>query len=174
MLLICDGKRPVALAGVMGGQNSEVTEETTDIFLESAYFNPSSVRKTSKKLGLHTEASHRFERGTDPEGVINALDRLAVLIADLAGGEIATGRIDEYPNPVKMPTVTLRTSRVNALLGVDLEKDEISDIMKRLRIKIREEEPESLYAPGAHIQAGLDEGDRFCRGGREGPRLRQD
>ena len=108
MLLICDGKRPVALAGVMGGQNSEVTGETTDIFLESAYFNPSSVRKTSKKLGLHTEASHRFERGTDPEGVINALDRLAVLIADLAGGEIATGRIDEYPNPVKMPTVALR------------------------------------------------------------------
>jgi phenylalanyl-tRNA synthetase beta chain len=144
MLLICDVKRPVALAGVMGGQNSEVTDETTDIFLESAYFNPSSVRKTSKKLGLHTEASHRFERGTDPEGVINALGRAAAMIAELAGGETATGAIDEYPDPVNMPVVTLRTSRVNALLGVDLDKDEIADIMNRLRIKVHEEGPESL------------------------------
>ncbi len=149
MLLICDADRPVALAGVMGGQNSEVTDQTTDVFLESAYFNPSCVRKTSRKLGLHTEASHRFERGADPEGVITALDRAASMIAGLAGGEIAAGRIDEYPNPLKMPVVTLRVARVNEILGAGLEKDEIADIMKRLRIKIHEETEDSflLQAP---------------------------
>ncbi len=144
MLLICDADRPVALAGVMGGQNSEVSGETTDIFLESAYFNPSCVRKTSRKLGLHTEASHRFERGADPEGVVKALDRAASMIAELAGGAVATGRIDEYPTPLRMPAVMLRVPRVNAVLGADLEKDEIADIMKRLQIKIHEEGPDSL------------------------------
>ncbi len=144
MLLICDADRPVALAGVMGGQNSEVSDATTEIFLESAYFNPSSVRKTSRKLGLHTEASHRFERGADPEGVIKALDRAASMIANISGGAIARGRIDEYPNPLKMPVVSLRVPRMNAVLGAGLEKDEIADIMKRLHIKINEESPDSL------------------------------
>ena len=144
MLLICDADRPVALAGVMGGQNSEVSDGTTEIFLESAYFNPPCVRKTSRKLGLHTEASHRFERGADPEAVIKALDRAASMIAELAGGEIATERIDEYPNPLKMPVVTLRVAKVNDVLGAALEKNEIADIMKRLHIKIHEETAASI------------------------------
>ncbi|MBI5695879.1 MAG: phenylalanine--tRNA ligase subunit beta [Nitrospirae bacterium] len=119
MLLICDGARPVALAGVMGGQNSEVTDGTKDIFIESAYFDPGSVRRTSKKVGLHTEASHRFERGADPEGLIAALDRAAYLIEELAGGKVATGRVDEYPSQVTMPEVSVRVGRVNGVLGAE-------------------------------------------------------
>src|SRR5512143_3464011 len=103
MPLICDGAKPVALAGVMGGQNSEVSDATADIFLEAAYFDPGAIRRTSKKLGLRTEASFRFERGADPEGVTAALDRAAALITELAGGTVAKGRVDEYPRRITMP-----------------------------------------------------------------------
>ena len=85
MLVIADAEKPVALAGVMGGFDSEISDQTVDVLLESAYFHPPSIRKTSKALGMHTEASHRFERGADPEGVIPAIDRAAQLIAELAG-----------------------------------------------------------------------------------------
>lgn len=139
MLLICDGTRPVALAGVMGGQNSEVGDDTTDIFIESAYFDPVSVRRTSKRLGLHTEASHRFERGADPEGLIAALDRAAGLILELAGGKAATGRVDEYPKAITMPEVRVRLEKVNAVLGAGLEKKEVADILKRLKIGMKRE-----------------------------------
>ena len=139
MLLICDGVRPVALAGVMGGQNSEVTDLTKDIFLESAYFNPSTVRRASKKLGLHTEASHRFERGTDPEGVLAAADRAAQLMAELANGKVARGRADEYPAPVAMPTITVRAERVSDVLGAKLDKEEMADILKRLQLSVRDD-----------------------------------
>jgi phenylalanyl-tRNA synthetase beta chain len=91
-LLICDGKRPVALAGVMGGANTEVSEGTKNILLESAYFDPSAVRKTSRKTGLKSESSYRFERGGDPNGVTRALDRAAALIVELSGGQAAKGR----------------------------------------------------------------------------------
>lgn len=139
MLLICDGERPVALAGVMGGQNSEVMDLTKNIFLESAYFNPSSVRRASKKLGLHTEASHRFERGTDPEGVLSAVDRAAQLMAELAGGKVARGRADEYPAPVTMPPITVRAERVSEVLGARLDKEEMADILKRLQLSVRDD-----------------------------------
>jgi len=146
MLLICDGMRPVALAGVMGGRNSEVMDSTADLFIESAYFDPGSVRRTSKKLGLHTEASHRFERGADPEGLITALDRAAALIAELAGGKVSTGRADEYPAPITMPEVTVSVARVNALLGVELEKKEMLDILKRLKITFRDDGGDTFTA----------------------------
>ncbi len=87
-LLICDGKKPVAIGGIMGGLNSEVKEDTQVIFLESAYFNPSSIRRSSRRLAMPTDAAFRFERGIDPEGVIRALNRAAQLIADLSGGSI--------------------------------------------------------------------------------------
>ena len=90
-------RKPVALAGVMGGIDSEISDQTVDVLLESAYFHPPSIRNTSKALGMHTEASHRFERGADPEGVISAIDRAVQLIAELAGGEIAAGILDVYP-----------------------------------------------------------------------------
>lgn len=136
MLLICDGSRPVALAGVMGGQNSEVSDATRDVFLEAAYFEPSSIRRTSKRVGLHTEASHRFERGTDPEGLIAALDMAAKMIEEIAGGKVATGRADEYPVPVVMPEVEVRVDSVNRLLGTELETQEVSDLLGRLQIAV--------------------------------------
>ena len=119
-LVICDGEGPVALAGVMGGGNSEVSDETTDILLESAYFNPTTIRRTSKRLGLHTESSHRFERGTDVDMVPLALDRAAVLIAELAGGSIAAGVVDVYPRELTRRTVIITRSRPARCLALRL------------------------------------------------------
>lgn len=143
-LLITDGARPIALAGVMGGSNSEVSERTVNIFIESAYFAPAGIRRAAKKLGMHTEASHRFERGTDPEGVIPALDRAAERIVSIAGGKVAAGRVDVYPRPVVMPEVAVRPGRVGGILGVDLDKKEMADILGRLQIKVREEGKNAL------------------------------
>ncbi|MDH3455000.1 MAG: phenylalanine--tRNA ligase subunit beta, partial [Desulfuromonadales bacterium] len=124
-LVICDGVGPVALAGVMGGGNSEVSPATTEILLESAYFNPTTIRRTSKRLGLHTESSHRFERGTDVDMVPLALDRAAALIAELADGAIAHGVVDIYPEALKRRVVTITASRANQVLGLDIDADEI-------------------------------------------------
>jgi phenylalanyl-tRNA synthetase beta chain len=99
-LVICDGGGAVALAGIMGGGNSEINDATTDILLESAFFNPGTIRRTSKRLGMHTEASHRFERGCDVNMVPLALDKAAALIRQVAGGTIAKGMIDNYPSPI--------------------------------------------------------------------------
>ncbi|MCX7918149.1 MAG: phenylalanine--tRNA ligase subunit beta [bacterium] len=135
MLVIADGKKPVALAGIMGGANSQVVNSTTDILLESAYFNPVSTRKTASALGLKTEASYRFERGADPEGTIPAVNRGIQLIQKLAGGRIARGIIDVYPKPIVSPTsITLRVSRTNHILGTKLELDAIQDILVRLQL----------------------------------------
>ncbi|MGK2908099.1 MAG: phenylalanine--tRNA ligase subunit beta [Desulfuromonadales bacterium] len=124
-LVICDGVGPVALAGVMGGGNSEVSPETTDILLESAYFNPTAIRRTSKRLGLHTESSHRFERGTDVDMVPLALDRAAALIAELADGAVARGVVDIYPVKLTRRTVTISASRTSQVLGLELNAGEI-------------------------------------------------
>ena len=98
-LVIADAQRAVALAGVMGGEESEISSATRAVLLESAWFEPASIRRTSKSQGMHTEASHRFERGADIEMAPVALDRAAVLIAELAGGEILRGVVDVYPRP---------------------------------------------------------------------------
>jgi phenylalanyl-tRNA synthetase beta chain len=128
-LVICDGMGPVALAGIMGGGNSEVSPKTTDILLESAYFNPSAIRRTSKRLGLHTESSHRFERCTDVDMVPLALDRAAALIAELAEGTIAGGMIDVYPEKLPQRLVTMTASRTSQVLGLAIDAD---DIRKKL------------------------------------------
>ena len=132
MLVIADAENPVALAGVMGGFDSEITDQTVDVLLESAYFHPPSIRKTSKALGMHTEASHRFERGADPEGVIPAINRAAQLIADIAGGEICSGIIDVYPGERETPNIKLRPERVNFVLGTEIADDDIRGILTRL------------------------------------------
>jgi phenylalanyl-tRNA synthetase beta chain len=124
-LVICDGVGPVALAGVMGGENSEVSAETRNILLESAYFNPTAIRRTSKRLGMHTESSHRFERGTDVDMVPLALDRAAALIAELADGTIAPGSIDVYPEPLPVRTIPISVARTKQILGLDLSADDI-------------------------------------------------
>ena len=132
MLVIADAENPVALAGVMGGFDSEITDQTVDVLLESAYFHPPSIRKTSKVLGMHTEASHRFERGADPEGVIPALNRAAQLIVEVAGGEVCSGIIDVYPGDREAINIELRPERVNFVLGTEIVHDDIRDILTRL------------------------------------------
>jgi phenylalanyl-tRNA synthetase beta chain len=137
-LVICDAERPVALAGVMGGLNSEISPETTTVLLESACFKPAAIRATSKRLGLHTESSHRFERGIDVEGVIFALDRAASLIAELSGGTVSRGALDVYPGRVEPVTITLRPQRANDLIGISLDTAEIARILSNLQFSVRE------------------------------------
>ncbi|MCZ6680681.1 MAG: phenylalanine--tRNA ligase subunit beta, partial [Candidatus Poribacteria bacterium] len=136
MLVIADAEKAVALAGVMGGFDSEIIEQTVDVLLESAYFHPPSIRKTSKALGMHTEASHRFERGADPEGVIPAINRAAQLIAEIAGGEVCAGIIDAYPGKREAIRIALRPERVNFVLGTDIAEDSMRDILTRLGFSV--------------------------------------
>jgi phenylalanyl-tRNA synthetase beta chain len=132
MLVIADAQRPVAVAGVMGGEQSEISNTTNDVLIESAYFSPASVRRTAKLLGLHTEASHRFERGTDPEGVLRAQQRCVALICEIAGG-VATGdALDVYANPVPRRSASLRPARVEGLTGLRVETAEMLRILSAL------------------------------------------
>ena len=135
-LVICDAERPVALAGIMGGLNSEIESTTTTILLESAFFKPAAIRKTSKRLGLHTESSHRFERGIDIDGVTRALDRAASLIVELAGGVLAQGCTDVYPGKSDRVAISFRPEKANELIGIDLERDVIIDILTRLECQV--------------------------------------
>ena len=132
MLVIADAEKPVALAGIMGGYDSEITETTCDILLEGAYFNPSSVRATAKALGISTEASYRFERGADPGVVLAALDRAAQLIAELAGGTVCEGTVDVYPGQQPLTQIQVRPERVNFVLGTTLEATEMAQILDRI------------------------------------------
>jgi phenylalanyl-tRNA synthetase beta chain len=133
-LLICDGERPVALAGIMGGAGSEISDATTDVFLECAYFNPPGIRTTSKRLGLSTESSYRFERGVDPESaVVWAIDTAAEMLRLYAGGAVTPGRVDVYPAPVKRPAIRLRPSRVERLLGVAIPKSDLVTTLTSLQ-----------------------------------------
>lgn len=135
-LTIRDGERAVALAGIMGGENSEIADDTTNILLESAYFNPSTIRLTSKRLGLHTESSHRFERGTDVNILTTALDRAASLICELAGGTIAKGIIDAYPQQIEDKQIIVRVRRINQILGLELTESTVSNIFKNLEFSV--------------------------------------
>lgn len=135
-LLICDGVGPVAVAGIMGGENSEIREETKRVLIESAYFDPPCIRRTGKKLGLRSESSYRFERGIDPDGVIRALDRAAQLMVEVGGGEVAAGCIDVYPSPLKAPELVLRTARTNRFLGTDLQVSEMIEALQRIEMKV--------------------------------------
>ena len=131
-LVIADAEKPVALAGIMGGYDSEITETTCDVLLESAYFNPLSIRATAKALGISTEASYRFERGADPGAVLAALDRAAQLIAELTGGTICDGIVDVYPGQQPLTEIQLRPERVNFVLGTTIETAEMVQILDRL------------------------------------------
>lgn len=132
MLVIADAEAPQAVAGVMGGADSEVGEGTARIFLESAYFNPVSVRRTSRKLGLMTEASQHFQRGADPEMAVYAINRAAALMHELAGAEVAEGLLDEYPNPLEVREVRLRYTQTNRLLGADIAPEFQRDALEKL------------------------------------------
>ena len=156
-LLICDARGPVAVAGVMGGQDSGVTEATRTVLLESAYFLPASVRRTSKRLGLTTEASYRFERGTDPQGLILALDRAARLIAELSGARVARGRLDVYPRPWTPRRIRLRPARVRRVLGIPLSAQEIRERLQRLGLTVTQGGEESLEVAIPSHRVDLDQ-----------------
>ncbi|MFP2903799.1 phenylalanine--tRNA ligase subunit beta [Pyxidicoccus sp. 3LFB2] len=138
-LVIADGKQAQALAGVMGGGDSEVTPGTKRLVLESANFQGSGVRRTAKRHVLHTEASHRFERGADLDAVVPAIDRAAQLIAELSGGTVAPGRVDVYPAPKPPRKATLRFARVEKVLGVAVAEPEVRRILAALGFKAVEE-----------------------------------
>ncbi len=131
-MMICDAEKSVAIAGVMGGENSEVTSSTKNILIESAFFNPSSVRKTAKQLSVSSDASFRFERGTDPNITKWAAQRAAQLIQQTAGGVIAQGEIDAYQKPRTNKSCTLRFSRIEKILGYQIRKDDVEKILIRL------------------------------------------
>ena len=135
MLMIKDAKRSVAVAGVMGGLNSEIKDDTQTIVIESANFNMDSVRLTSKKLGLRTEASSRFEKGLDPELAIKAADRVCYLIEQLGAGVVVGGAVDAYPVKHEIPEITVRRQRVNLVLGTDMSSIEMENLLRRLEIE---------------------------------------
>lgn len=136
-LLICDAERaPQAIAGIMGGATSEVDADTSEILLESAYFERMGIARSSKRLKLRSEASARFERGMDPEGVAVHADRALELLVEVAAGEIAEGVVDVYDRPVARPTIALRTSKVNAVLGTALDDTQVSEALTPLGIDV--------------------------------------
>jgi len=143
-LTIRDTEKVVALAGIMGGENSEISKNTTDILIESAFFSPTAIRRTSKRLGMHTESSHRFERGADISILPMALDRAASLMVELAGGVVSRGRIDVYPKPVQPCCIPLRLDRVKQILGITLESDKVSDIFVNLGFSVTSEKAGEL------------------------------
>ncbi len=135
-VLICDGEKPVALGGIMGGLNSEVSQETVNILLESAYFNPLSIQNSARYLGIASEASQRFARGADPNGTTYALERAAKLMMELAGGDICQGIVDVYPEPVSSWEVALDTARINTLLGTRLSSGEMGTILEGIDLQV--------------------------------------
>lgn len=137
-VLICDGKKPVAIGGIMGGLNSEVKDDTQVIFLESAYFNPSSIRRSARRLAMPTDAAFRFERGIDPEGVIRALNRAAQLIAELSGGSICKNYLDEYPNKIAaVENIPLRLDRISEMIGTPIPAKDVIRILRSLDMTVR-------------------------------------
>lgn len=135
-LMICNAEEPMCIAGVMGGLESGVTEETTDIFLESAYFNPTSVRKTARRHGLNTDSSFRFERGVDPNGCMYVLKLAALMVQELAGGRVCGDVVDLYPSAIKPFPVTLSYKYLNTLVGKEIPADTVDAILGSLEITI--------------------------------------
>ncbi|CAM4246773.1 phenylalanine--tRNA ligase subunit beta [Zobellia nedashkovskayae] len=136
-LMICDSEKPMCIAGVFGGINTGVTEKTTSIFLESAYFNPVAIRKTAKRHGLNTDASFRFERGIDIENVEYALKRAALLIKEIAGGDITSDIVDFYPKRFDEHQVFLTFKKTHSLVGEEIPQDTIKSILASLDIKVK-------------------------------------
>ncbi len=143
-LVIADAEKPMCIAGVFGGEYSGVTEGTTSIFLESAYFNPVSVRKTSKRHSLKTDSSFRFERGTNPDITVEALKKAAILIAEVAGGTVSSTVVDIYPEPIKPFEFAVNYRRVQRVIGKDIPAEEIKSIITSLGIETKNETSEGF------------------------------
>ena len=164
-LLICDAEKPVAIAGVMGGANSEVGDATTDLLIESAYFDPARIRSAAKALNLQTDASYRFERGVDPTAQPRAAARAAQMIAEIAGGTVVPGLVDANPVPYEPTVVTFRPERARALIGAEIEDDEMADLLQSIGFGVEESDADALdaFASGAlasgHLDAAADEAE---------------
>ncbi len=162
-LLIADPKRGIALAGVMGGANSEIGESTTNILLESAYFRPTTIRKTARRLEKNTDASYRFERGMDPQKLSFALQRAAALIAELGGGSLLKGTIDVVADLPPQPRIILRLARVSAMLACEISGREIAEILTALGFVVLRSDPGELlvevpsHRPDVSIEEDLIE-----------------
>jgi phenylalanyl-tRNA synthetase beta chain len=158
-LVIADAQRPLALAGIMGGEDSAVGDKTRNILLESAFFTPTAITGKARAYGLHTDSSHRFERGVDPYLQARAMERASQLLIDIAGGEL--GPVCEVSNETMIeqrPMITLRSQRLNRLLGVDIEPREVSDILSRLGMMINEtEEGWQVKAPSSRFDISIEE-----------------
>lgn len=138
-LMICNAQDAVGIAGIFGGMKSGIKDSTTEVFLEVAYFEPTFIRKTAQNHTLKTDASFRFERGTDPNLKIFALKRAAVLIVEIAGGQISSDIVDEYPKPIVNQEIKVKFSRINQLIGVEIPKERIHQILTDLDISIKNE-----------------------------------
>src|SRR5215813_523140 len=162
-LVIADAERPVALAGIKGGEDSGITEKTVDVLLEAAYFAPAQTRATSKALGLSTEASYRFERGTDPQIVAKASDRAAALIAEIAGGEVLSGLVDVYPAKAasgRRRWIEFRRSRYTVLTGLQIELGEAERILRSLGFIVEadvENDRLRATAPSWRVDVSIEE-----------------
>lgn len=143
-LMICDENKGLCIAGVMGGKNSGVTDQTTDILLECAYFNPTSIRKTARRHTLNTDSSFRFERGVDPNDTLYVIKRAALMIQEVAGGDCIEDIIDVYPQPIKNTEVILTFNKVNSLIGKNIEYNTLSSILGNLEIEILEKNDTEL------------------------------
>lgn len=157
-LMICNAEAPMCIGGVFGGQDSGVTETTTNVFLESAYFNPVSIRKTARRHGLNTDASFRFERGCDPTNTIYVLKRCALLIQEVAGGTISSEISDIYPQVIKPFEVRVSLDKINTLIGKEIGKENIETILKALEMEIinQDEAGYTLLVPAYRVDVQRD------------------
>jgi phenylalanyl-tRNA synthetase beta chain len=155
MLVIADAERPVALAGIMGGLETEISDQTRNVLIESAHFDPISIRRAARKLGLSTEASYRFERWADPQAQVRAADRVAQLIAEIAGGEILRGAIDVCPRPIRRDPIRLRLARFERLIGFSVQIEQASHILRALGFDVEFSGNDQLLAVPPSFRADV-------------------
>ena len=156
ILLICDGEKPVAAAGVMGGANSEVEDTTTEILLECACFNPVTIRRAARVLGLGTDSSYRFERGIDPEMAPKAMARASQLLCEIAGAQLTPGGIDFRDGVQEPPTLTLRVGRTNDLLGLDLSRDDMIRLLTSIEIETQPQGDDAIQVVPPSFRVDLE------------------
>jgi phenylalanyl-tRNA synthetase beta chain len=156
MLMICDGVKPVAIAGVMGGLNSEIKEDTRRVLLESAYFNPAGNRRTSKRLGLETEAAYRFGRGVDYGGCLSAANRATQLIQELTGGRVVEGVVDVYPIPIKPSPIRLSVRKIHQVLGTEVSAEQVRNYLEDLELEVRGGDEDVLVVTPPSFRGDLE------------------
>ena len=156
MLMICDGVKPVAIAGVMGGLNSEIKEDTRRVLLESAYFNPEGNRRTSKRLGLETEAAYRFGRGIDYGGCLSAANRATQLIQELTGGKVVEGVVDVYPTPIKPSPIRLSVRKIHQVLGTEVSAEQVGNYLEDLELEVQGEDEDVLVVTPPSFRGDLE------------------